>query len=128
MRKKTAAASSESFYTSKAHTFGESRRERQDTSVPPGGAREAGRRETHAWKRGLLERVEALNAHRTEFVTRERIRPRPRRQLPIQPRWPSWTFEHVTFTSLIAPLALEEFLDLDESRSSRSSSPDVRRK
>ena len=42
--------------------------------------------------------------------------------------WPSWTFEHVTFTSLIAPLALEEFLDLDESRSSRSSSPDVRRK
>ena len=76
----------------------------------------------------LLERVEALNAHRTEFVTRERIRPRPRRQLPIQPRWPSWTFEHVTFTSLIAPLALEEFLDLDESRSSRSSSPDVRRK
>ena len=42
--------------------------------------------------------------------------------------WPSWTFEHrVTFTSLVAPLALEAFLDLDESRSSRSSSPDVRR-
>ena len=41
--------------------------------------------------------------------------------------WPSWTFENVTFTSLIAPLALEAFLDLDESRSSRSSSPDVRR-
>ena len=40
--------------------------------------------------------------------------------------WPSWTFENVTFTSLIAPLALEAFLDLDESRSSRSSSPDVR--
>ena len=41
--------------------------------------------------------------------------------------WPSWTFENrVTFTSLIAPLALEAFLDLDESRSSRSFSPDVR--
>ena len=32
----------------------------------------------------LLERVEALNAHRTEFVTRERIRPRPRRRRRTQ--------------------------------------------